>query len=372
MKRNLILRNCLLLFTGVIIFLAIDRVMSQSPHTASPVYNSLPFLIYILVPILFWSYILWFVDMRALCLDKCSKPIYHAKVSLIILLTLVVSDLVRIEEHPKDDLYYLAIFGTILAVVSWREAFEQNKEINDISNSLPTRYIGEFPDHLNEIIKLVERSQTKFCIMTDCVDYGSFSNPELHDKMVKAIETAKTDRKVDVQILLCDDAQPISRGSQFRSKWLAGWSVLYADREFRKCLQQYFEFNPEYAPFRSKINGQGASKHIFKKMLMSHHAKIYSNLKAAHIPIYDWEYEKNVPEDERVMTGLFFWMVDDIEAVFLLSNTGMTAPGLAFQTRNTKLIEICKSTFNLSCAKIKRIDNRRNKGAVKSAQTKRV
>jgi hypothetical protein len=346
--------------------------MSQSPRAAIPVYDTLPFLIYILVPILFWSYLLWFGDKQMFGFDENSNRVNVVKTCLVILLTVVISNIVRVKENPKDSLYCLAIFGTILAVVSWREAFEQNKEIHEISHSLPTRYIGKFPDHLKEIIKLVECSQNKFCIMADCVDYGSFSDPELHRKMIRAIETAKTERKVDVQILMCDDPQHLSRGSPFRPKWLAGWSVLYADREFRQCLNEYYELNPEFDPYKSKINEQEASKHYFQKMLMTHHAKIYSYLRKIHIPIYDWPYEKNLPEDEKVMTGLFFWMTDDTEAVFLLSHTGTTAPGLAFQTRDAKLIELFKSTFDLNCAKLKRIDRRRKKGLAKSAQTKLV
>lgn len=259
-----------------------------------------------------------------------------------------LSNIVFLKSSPHElkIVDFLAILGTILAVVSWREAVQQNEEVNEILTSLPTRYVGLFPDHLGEIIKLVDRARTKFCIMADCVDYGSFSNPELHKRMLQAMEEALI-RGVEIQILICGPAQAISRHSQFREKWQGPWSKLYADPKFKACLKKYLKLNPDFIP-NLTLTAEEACKKDFDDMLLRHHKCIVDCLRYKSAKTFELECsDENIP-------GIFFWMEDDVEAVFLLSHTDATTRGLAFQTRDTKLVEIFKSSFNLKLKEWKR------------------
>lgn len=255
----------------------------------------------------------------------------------------------------------------MLTIVAWREAAEQKAEMTEISNSLPTRYIDAFPNHLNDIIELVEKARRKFCIMTDCVDYGSFSDPECHEHLLKIIKNAedpenkdsvKKTHKIKVQILLCGEAEAISSSSPFYDLWkkseagdIASWKKLYESPKFKKCREGYFEFYKnndrcikiDVGPLNSGLNEIPAHAK-FKEILMEHHNAVEKYLRAKsnginEVKVYEWE------KGNRESPGLFFWMQDDVEAVFLLSRTGATARGLAFRTRDATLIEIFKSTF---------------------------
>ncbi|HUZ08220.1 MAG TPA: hypothetical protein VMV89_12125 [Candidatus Paceibacterota bacterium] len=84
------------------------------------------------------------------------------------------------------------------------------------------------------------------------------------------------------------------------------------------------------------------SHEAFGKMLMCHHAKVEKELLDAGVEIPKPKHNaagQNNP-------GIFFWMQDDVDAVFLLSLVGAKTRGLAFRTRDAKLIEILKSTFD--------------------------
>lgn len=76
----------------------------------------------------------------------------------------------------------------------------------------------------------------------------------------------------------------------------------------------------------------------FGKMLMCHHKKVEKRLRDAGVDIPQ-------PFGPETNPGLFFWLQDNLDAVFLLSHTGTTTRGLAFRTRDAKLIEVFKSTL---------------------------
>jgi hypothetical protein len=195
------------------------------------------------------------------------------------------------------------------------------------SRQLPTRYIGAFPHHLNDIIELVEKSREKFCIMTDCVDYGSFSQAELHEKLIQLIANVIGQKRIDVQVVVSDKPAPISRSSPFFGKT---FEVLCKSDGFLNCLKSYLEYHPEFV--------RPSNDDEFKSMLMRHHKQVDCFLRKAGAKIDSPKTFENNP-------GLFFWMGDDVDAVFLLSHTGTGTQGLAFRTRDAKLIDIFKSTF---------------------------
>lgn len=102
---------------------------------------------------------------------------------------------------------------------------------------MSTAYVGTFPKHLDEIAKLVERTNSRLCIMAECVDYGSFSAPKTYESVLQSIKAARGKRpEVKVQILLCGDWQHFSRSSPYFGR---KYEDLLTDPEFVTCLNSY-------------------------------------------------------------------------------------------------------------------------------------
>jgi len=96
--------------------------------------------------------------------------------------------------------YFLALFALTLAIKTDRGVAETLKrtdetltrigaahagiekaltEIEKWAKAMPTRHVGAFPQHLEEICRLVRETKDggRLDIVADCVDYGSFYAP---------------------------------------------------------------------------------------------------------------------------------------------------------------------------------------------------
>ncbi len=106
---------------------------------------------------------------------------------------------------------YLAVSGIHYA---WRHDYELGEQTHNLINqvaqlkqlegSLSTYRKGPFPKYLSEIGKLA-RTACHFDIMVDCLDYGSFFAPEVHQRVHNNICMAAKKPGVTIRILVCGE-----------------------------------------------------------------------------------------------------------------------------------------------------------------------
>jgi hypothetical protein len=247
----------------------------------------------------------------------------------------------------------LAIVGIIFGLRSLFDSYQQeirlekqHSELEVIAKSISTRYIGSFPNHLKDIGELAGHAEKTFCILADCVDYGSFSHPKLHDEVLEKIKAARA-AGVVVRILIYCDPAPFSRSSPFFGKT---YEELIADEKlkgtFIKILDDYLLYHPDFK--------RPSTEKEFRQMMQEKQDSVWVDLERHNV------LKQEYSDDPNSDTGLFFWLEDDVEAVFLLSHTGTKTQGLAFRTRDAKLVEIFKSTFD---TKWKECENKREQMA---------
>lgn len=241
----------------------------------------------------------------------------------------------------------LTVAGIVFGVSAIADSVKQAKEtkyqrdkleettsnLKQISQALPTVYIGKFPKHLAAIKSIVENSYEQLCIMVDCVDYGSFSDPKLHDELLKSIINAKTNKpKLKVQILLCGKMQAITRNSPYFGKTFVELKKIPA---FIDCLKYYVGLHNIKEP----DNGDR-----FFKMLDDYQKIVGKQLTDVGVEIkkIDKDKDQSVIKD---YPGIFFWLEDKANAVFLLSYVGFEAQEIAFRTRDANLTGIFTNTF---------------------------
>jgi hypothetical protein len=246
------------------------------------------------------------------------------------------------------------ILGMIVGVVSWREALVQTRQVKAIEYSLPTRYIDAFPHHLNDIIDLIARAKQSFFMLADCADYGVFSNPEAYDEMVQAIkkvqdQNKKQKKQIMIKIRICGQPQAISRSSEFWSEWqtsdgdLQAWLGLRENRHFAKRLREFYRHNCDYIkgdPISSNFDPVTCSREECENMLLSQHKRVENYFKNdLQIDVKPLTFLDPLP-------GVFFWMKDNEEAVFVLSHTGgPRTQGMAFFTRDVNILRILRRVW---------------------------
>src|SRR5580704_2931179 len=69
-------------------------------------------------------------------------------------------------------------FMDALVVAAFVMSLIAHTAIERIRRSTSTRFIGEFPEHLDRITAAIRTAAVRIDGMADCVDYGSFFRPE--------------------------------------------------------------------------------------------------------------------------------------------------------------------------------------------------
>lgn len=224
--------------------------------------------------------------------------------------------------------FVLAIVAIAFACIQFTDARQQSVEMELIAKSMSTRYIGLFPKDMDDIIEVVKEAENELLIMTDCVDYGSYSNPKAFRQLLDELVNAR-DRAVSVRWITYDNKlAETTLQSQFKE---AEFSDTQKSLRYRAFCEHWSGVEPrdpnlgftrlEFLDLlRNKCDG-------YKKSLSDKGVKFGSL-------------------SERLW--LFFFMQDRQEAVFLFEDIGAEERGLAFQTRDAKLVETFAGIFERS------------------------
>ncbi len=312
-------------------------------------------------------------------LQKSSTPPNIVKVIIEwILLFLLVMVFARLfcnelkgivsENHETEVLFaiYAAIIpffiASVFSVKSLWDSREQGKNIEHqqerlkeiterleyVAKTLPTRFIGSFPDHLNVISELIQRANENFYILVDCADYGSFSYPEGHKAFMEAIRSVRNrangEKEIAIEIKICGKFELISRSSEFWQDWEAArskknpnaWEKLQCNPKFRNCINKFCRSN-EIA--KTTFDPDNYTKNDFIRLLRDKHKTVVKELRELKVQV------GHCRGLQHRMAGIFFWMRDEAEAIFLLSHTGTEAHGLAFVTSDKNLMEVFIDTW---------------------------
>ncbi len=212
----------------------------------------------------------------------------------------------------------LLSLGSLLYGV-WSSA-SQGARMTRLEGLLSTASIGAFPEHIDEITRLAADIRHDFYCMVDCVDYASFSDPQGHDKLAAALKDALT-KKATVRILVCGTPAAITRSSPLVG---LSWSDLQKTPEFREYFSKYHRGTS--AP---------VTEDAFRQLLLAREQIVADDLS---------DKGAQIKTTAATSCSQFLWVADDREAVFLWV-VGEGAAMQAYRTRDTRLIEALKATF---------------------------
>jgi hypothetical protein len=217
--------------------------------------------------------------------------------------------------------FVLALLAIIFGSIQFWDSRIHSGKMEQLARSMSTRYIGIFPKDMDDIIEVINLADQELLIMSDTVDYGSYSRPETYQRLLNAVLSAR-ERGVSV-------------------RWLA-----YGEKPGEETLLSQFK-EADFDDTRNSPKFRNYFKYWSGKQPPETHAEFLTILR---------EKEKDFLKDLRdkgteihtlsEKVWLFFFMQDKQDAVFLFEDIGAEEQGLAFRTRDAKLVETFCGIFN--------------------------
>ena len=99
----------------------------------------------------------------------------------------------------------LPLIGLIITVIALSLSVRQLSDAKKITDSISTRYIGEFPEIVEQINDLLLQAKEEIIIMTDVLGYGMYSNPGDFHKYLSIIEKKAGD-ECDIKFVVYDNS----------------------------------------------------------------------------------------------------------------------------------------------------------------------
>jgi len=231
--------------------------------------------------------------------------------------------------------FVLAVVAILFAVIQFvhsrsilKDMQEHLARMHEISSSMSTAHVGEFPENLQEIIRItdIKRDVNHLYIMADLLGYGNYSAPELFDEYVGNLERISgKGGTIRIIVYPAEEARRMLKDEfpqgDFAREKLKDRYKLYFGR-------YHTDFGPappaEYDTFLDDLNKAEAQ---YTSALRGR-----GNIEIRHV---------------RGKLPFYLWLQDDREAVFsFLQTAGTRTNELSFRTRDGKLIGTFQNIFN--------------------------
>jgi hypothetical protein len=192
------------------------------------------------------------------------------------------------------------------------------RSLNDVQQSISTRTVGDFPDFLEEIVKMLEGAKKEIWICCDLPGYGMISSPELFSRYLEQIQI----KSLRIPIHLVTSIRPWIDDLRRRINEV-GWNAY--SREYEVGVQGLMD---QYHPGLESIADLSCERYV--ERLEEAQEKIVRSL--------DPDTRKIDVTDTGSIVPMQFWVVDGTDAVFALARYTKQAREVGFRTSDRGLI----------------------------------
>jgi len=224
---------------------------------------------------------------------------------------------------------FLAVLGTLFAVLSIRDGRQLTKELRSVFDHLTTKEIGAFPAYLAEVDRIISDARESVFIATDFPGHGSWRDRGRYGAYVKAIENRKAERvrrghPLSVQVL-CLDAN--GREGALEDRYPEPrWKEYVKKGGFQRSRRLYEELeNCQVSENREKFIAEMRSRQD---------RALDADLRFAE----RWEYPGLMP--------MYLWIVDGEKAVFAIPSFGDQLTEYGFVTQEAGLVQALLSVWS--------------------------
>jgi hypothetical protein len=203
----------------------------------------------------------------------------------------------------------------VLAIYQLRIANEQTRVLNGVSESLSTRYIGNFPFYLSEITRAIEGAQSSISICCDYPAYGCFSDPEGWLNYRFAIARRAADGVPIEAIYLSEEGRRRFSPEQFGKSKLDAWDLWRAERMYD--LEIFFQKKREFLQKLEKVQFLDELEERNRLMINDTFRSASHHEVGTDMPLYFWII------DHRIAFFAFRHSDKIIECGFRTSDKGL-------------------------------------------------
>jgi hypothetical protein len=221
--------------------------------------------------------------------------------------------------------FILAILAILLAVVQFFDSRHLKNETNDLLEKISTKYIGSFPDNIDEINGVFDRSHKELLVLADLPGYGFYYQPDKFDDYIKKIvKLRQAAPPTKIRMLFYSRAvqEKKLREEEFSEK---DWSNTKNDTKFKDFFGTY----------HAEVAIPESYDDFIKDLLNLH--KRYENVLC---------YNGVEIEHINQSSAIFFWLEDGNSSVVAINNRAGADRELSFRTSDGKLIDSLQSMFN--------------------------
>jgi hypothetical protein len=235
-------------------------------------------------------------------------------------------------EHDVDTV--LAILAIIFATIQFVDSrlqehlmkeqrlrmLNQSNQMEGLAKSMSTRFVGNFPLNMSEIVDVVSKTDARLDIMCDVAAYGHYSQPTLFANYRNHIQ-AKRSANIDVRL------------------------IVYANDIYERLLSERFaeaKFEDEKKSARLNLFFKSNPQHNLPET----HADFLAALRQEQLSILRSFMNSGVKVKTVTDTRLLsMWLEDDEDVVFGFQNPIDTTKEVSFRSRDGNLIKVMHDVF---------------------------
>jgi hypothetical protein len=195
----------------------------------------------------------------------------------------------------------------------------QTTNLEEVRQSLSTRYLGHFPQYYPGIVELLKRAKREIIIFCDFPAYGSFTDQNSWIDYKQTLERKIHQEEVRVSLTCLD-----------------------AERRTKSVREQFFATNQDWNDWKIDTGNREQLKaflktHCFKQDL-EHLDKeeFFTMVEKDEIRALEETFATADVRKLDTYVPLFFWLIDGISAIFSIPSTSEIEYG--FSTTDQKLI----------------------------------
>jgi len=236
-------------------------------------------------------------------------------------------------------------------------------QAKEIIKSMPTQYIGAFPETIDDINKYIKDAKKSIVIFEDVAAYGIFSDPERFHETVTLLREKSKHIPITLYVYdldfyrkellpmfflglpsiseydsLSNEKKNTMLKKNIKDKYNYFVNYNYSNRQTNKNLEDLYELNTCRDKFLLEKKLDSVESEIFFDCLIEMIDKTET--------ILERENEQNNKKGIKIIHigkeyRMFYWLFDEKRAIFtFLNTTGYEE--VAFQTTNSDLIRFMK------------------------------
>ena len=207
--------------------------------------------------------------------------------------------------------------------------------LDSVAHALPTRVLGEWPDYLDDLARVIDRAGSRLTILCDHPAYGVFSNPDGHNNYRRAIEKRLV-AGVGVRAIFLTPEKRLAINDEF-FPLEADW-----DDAYRRRVERFVQSRHRGA---GEVDGP-VGRSQFHQLLEAADVSVLQGFdSAALLGSNDRGAQILSRRETTSLLPLYFWVRDGVEAVFAIAVHEGGHKEIAFITIDRGLIKALEAAW---------------------------